>query len=1826
MGAGRGYDLAKKQKLPATCKAAWKGDLKKLKKALKKGDVNELDKDKRSALHYAAAQGHSEVLQHLLADPAIVVNPKDDEGKTPLMKACECNHVETVQIFLDAANDLDMNMGDNSENNPLTIAVVNENVDIASLLVLSDADVNFKNGVGETPLLVAVKKNNLELVELLASENADINAVDSEGRSALMVSVKNNYMSISKYLLSLYPDTSIKDNLGWTAFDFAQVSPDNTCLRLLEHHESEFGTLDYNLDADNITTINSQDEAVNHRHSANDWTAPPDDELSDNSFLSSPMEFNGKTSPDVVPNREGQDIEIDVDQVLTTDKSVSEVDLSISIDKQDIHPDRVEPGNAVNKLLDKLNESETSGGRSSPEKTLHSLGEISHLNDDDSSVTSSEEMGLIPIVPISMSSSEHSDKHGDDDSLKSAGSRKKELPQPPRVEPSQSSTPKASPAPAGYIVVDDDSSLSSITEKTEPYGVMEAGEIISPDVISPLPENTLSDSISINSDIDISGYVSGGERSGRKSVSPKGETPSDFRISPNDMPPSERSISSGVKSKSASYKRTPESPQISDGIKSSIADGVKRRKSESIPTSKVQYGSMLGDGSDSDDTLNESFERNSLRNSRSENTKPDINDLSIVSQSKNSPIDKNILNSARSSPNKLKKDFPDRMTYSQKSSEIITDDISGIESDGEAEQLLVTSGRLLDSYSVPPPSATSSMKVDVVSTDIRVAAAAASTQRSTPLDEMNTIRSPTKEYISPGNPTGKGMFGESSSDESETGKVAKKYLAGKKSRESSQTPSSLHKPSSSNSNYASSVSPMEGEFHVSSIPPSKQPTPRVSFGNAPICFTEPDQSSTPIKSKDNQDPSSSSKYEDIERRKSEAERDLEEIRRSRRSQSPISMSESVLTDSRNNKPEVIRSNSRESGSSVGKEDMPFDGNTVEIEKAVKRDLEANPGLDNSARIQDHMASCAKSLNDAVAYMQTLDPQTSPVTIQLNEQLKSAKRKLDKAIESKQKSENLRRQLEANNTDLRRQIESLSKVTNTEGASKTDLELELRSLQFKYEQLVEDKKNMESNLHVCKGNLKSLEEKQQKVLEDYHQAELGKKQYANDLRNAEQSQKALQAEIDDMKKLLEEEHKTRLIQEEMFNDQLERSRDLTSEASKSFRQKQDMLQQLTEADELCRNAENRNKSLALELSNLKQTYEADSIKWKSTELDLKTTITDLQKKLGELEVEVKDISEKLVEKDNTVKSLEEKLNEEQSQRSLEKHGFTLKENELETANKHLSGETQDLKLKCEKLTTELGISEKRLEEMESKLQQAEEIGTSAANDLINNLNQKVGEAEAQLRFKTQEMEEGSKKLRDAEENNRQLQLKLNKAQELQKLREDSFSADTDHILENVAAKDDKIRQMQLEIGELEEKLAHSGKKVKDIQFDLDQANKMMLEKNGAALTSAERELVQDRFVSSLENQLDEERTKYNNASHELELIKCKFERLTDENQSLCHEIEQLKQRIDLRDESATQVNEKLSETRAQLLKENDKSREELKRKNEALQDHISELRKKLVSAEAVKDMGEIEINRLKQEVKQIGSSLRVKEETFKQSKTNFESKNGELCDEVKKMEKKLQALYADRLHLKNDLSNSRDKFEEELTSRKDLERQVDSLNLINNNLNNEIIELKGNLDRESQNKGHYCDLYKSEQDYSKQLKGELIEVKKSLSSMESLNGTLKSTIDEIKDSNREEKMGRTLASKELDETRQMLDNEIKTRSHIGSRINNLERENQELNNNLHMEQKKIKKLTQAKKTSEATVSALQENLTDLHKDVGKFLSFFFHFLCLNPGKTECDHNL
>jgi len=84
--------------------------------------ANEKDEDGNTALHRAAKEGHTKVVEFLLKTPGIDVNALDTEFRgTPLNWAAEGGHTEVVELLLKTPG-IDVNVRDNHGRNPLNMA------------------------------------------------------------------------------------------------------------------------------------------------------------------------------------------------------------------------------------------------------------------------------------------------------------------------------------------------------------------------------------------------------------------------------------------------------------------------------------------------------------------------------------------------------------------------------------------------------------------------------------------------------------------------------------------------------------------------------------------------------------------------------------------------------------------------------------------------------------------------------------------------------------------------------------------------------------------------------------------------------------------------------------------------------------------------------------------------------------------------------------------------------------------------------------------------------------------------------------------------------------------------------------------------------------------------------------------------------------------------------------------------------------------------------------------------------------------------------------------------------------------------------------------------------------------------------------------------------------------------------------------------------------------------------------------------------------------------------------------------------------------------
>ncbi|XP_011890078.1 PREDICTED: putative POTE ankyrin domain family member M isoform X4 [Cercocebus atys] len=125
-------------------RAAWWGKVprKDLIVMLRDTDVNKTDKQKRTALHLASANGNSEIVK-LLLDRQCQLNVLDNKNRTALTKAVQCQEDECALMLLEHGTD--PNIPDEYGNTSLHYAIYNEDKLMAKALLLHGAAIESKN-------------------------------------------------------------------------------------------------------------------------------------------------------------------------------------------------------------------------------------------------------------------------------------------------------------------------------------------------------------------------------------------------------------------------------------------------------------------------------------------------------------------------------------------------------------------------------------------------------------------------------------------------------------------------------------------------------------------------------------------------------------------------------------------------------------------------------------------------------------------------------------------------------------------------------------------------------------------------------------------------------------------------------------------------------------------------------------------------------------------------------------------------------------------------------------------------------------------------------------------------------------------------------------------------------------------------------------------------------------------------------------------------------------------------------------------------------------------------------------------------------------------------------------------------------------------------------------------------------------------------------------------------------------------------------------------------------------------------------------------------
>ncbi len=207
--------------------AAYVGDLAKVKAFIQEDiDVNTKYIRGRMPLHYAARQGHKEIVELLLAHGADVNLGDKYYNRTAAEFAMGRNHREIVELLVAKGADI----------SPLCLAAYKGNWAKVKSLIAGGADVNIRTPYGVTPLYEAALQGHKSIVQLLIDNGADVNAKDNWDWTPLHSAAENGHRDVAELLIAKGADINARDGDSRTPFWYAQDEGHTEIVELLRKH------------------------------------------------------------------------------------------------------------------------------------------------------------------------------------------------------------------------------------------------------------------------------------------------------------------------------------------------------------------------------------------------------------------------------------------------------------------------------------------------------------------------------------------------------------------------------------------------------------------------------------------------------------------------------------------------------------------------------------------------------------------------------------------------------------------------------------------------------------------------------------------------------------------------------------------------------------------------------------------------------------------------------------------------------------------------------------------------------------------------------------------------------------------------------------------------------------------------------------------------------------------------------------------------------------------------------------------------------------------------------------------------------------------------------------------------------------------------------------------------------------------------------------------------------------------------------------------------------------------------------------------------------
>ncbi|CVL06935.1 related to ankyrin [Fusarium mangiferae] len=229
--------------------AAYFGNITETQILLLDNDPDLINGHGRTALSYAANNGHLAIVEMLLENGANI-DLGDDMLLTPLSWTCVSGHTTIAEIILQ--NHAQVDSRDDDERTPLSHAAEHGNTAIVQLLLDNNAEVDSEDRWGQTPLLIAVGEGHVDIVLLLLANGADIDWKDNDKLTPLSYAVSEGYANIVQLLLDNNAEVDLEAIDGETPLQIAAEPRQETIIQLLLAYGADASRLSSTLPSEPI--------------------------------------------------------------------------------------------------------------------------------------------------------------------------------------------------------------------------------------------------------------------------------------------------------------------------------------------------------------------------------------------------------------------------------------------------------------------------------------------------------------------------------------------------------------------------------------------------------------------------------------------------------------------------------------------------------------------------------------------------------------------------------------------------------------------------------------------------------------------------------------------------------------------------------------------------------------------------------------------------------------------------------------------------------------------------------------------------------------------------------------------------------------------------------------------------------------------------------------------------------------------------------------------------------------------------------------------------------------------------------------------------------------------------------------------------------------------------------------------------------------------------------------------------------------------------------------------------------------------------------------